>query len=239
VQLASSSITAQHKPCSCQDILPPATLLQPAERAGSPADGRPLLPLLIRLKHIDAGATALCRFFPCIYNSSNSHNSIETASQLHRELTPEQIAALQQGSAAWHLGRSGHITGSTVTDLLGFDCPAINRLLAAHGVYHAVKDARQGIAKLQAATAKLRGEAAAAGTAHMGPFGMLCCEFGNRCGCTSAHSQQRRRASCVVAIASPEIKHTCRRVLSAQEVCPVAAGCYGWTTGCLYMAVDT
>jgi hypothetical protein len=137
-----------------------------------------------------------CRFFPCIHNSSNSHNSIETASQLHRELTAEQIAALQQGSAAWHLGRSGHITGSTVTDLLGFDCPAINRLLAAHGVYHAVKDARQGIAKLQAATAKLRGEAAAAGTAHMGPFGMLCCEFGNRCGGTSEHNQPRHRFSC-------------------------------------------
>ncbi|WIA41234.1 hypothetical protein OEZ86_004847 [Tetradesmus obliquus] len=117
------------------------------------------------------------RFFPCSH--SDSHSSIETASQLHRELTAEQIAALQQGSTAWHLGRSRHITGSTVTDLLGFDCPAINRLLAAHGVYHAVKDSRQGDAKLAAATAKLRGEAAAA-AGRMGPFGMLSCEFGNR-----------------------------------------------------------
>ncbi|KAF6262085.1 hypothetical protein COO60DRAFT_689868 [Scenedesmus sp. NREL 46B-D3] len=130
------------------------------------------------------------RLFPCNYSSSNSHNSIESASQLHRELTAEQIAALQQGSAAWHLGRNGHITGSTVTDLLGFDCPAINRLLAAHGVYHAVKDGRQGIAKLQAATAKLRGEAATATTAasHMGPFGMLCCEFGNRHEASGLHT---------------------------------------------------
>ncbi|WIA20950.1 hypothetical protein OEZ85_005289 [Tetradesmus obliquus] len=125
------------------------------------------------------------RFFPCSH--SDSHSSIETASQLHRELTAEQIAALQQGSTAWHLGRSRHITGSTVTDLLGFDCPAINRLLAAHGVYHAVKDSRQGDAKLAAATAKLRGEAAAA-AGRMGPFGMLSCEFGNRHEAAGLHS---------------------------------------------------
>jgi hypothetical protein len=135
----------------------------------------------------------LCRFFPC--DHSNSHNSIDTASQLHRELTAEQIAALQQGSAAWHLGRSGHITGSNVTDLLGFDSPAVNRLLAAHGVYHAVKDGRQGVAKLQAATAKLWGEAAAAAAARMGPFGVLCCEFGNRCASHPACCQCNRDTS--------------------------------------------
>jgi hypothetical protein len=161
-----------------------------------------------------------CRFFPCVYNSSNSHNSIETASQLHRELTAEQIAALQQGSAAWHLGRSGHITGSTVTDLLGFDCPAINRLLAAHGVYHAVKDGRQGVAKLQAATAKLRGEPAATGTAHMGPFGMLCCEFGSRCGSTSACSEQHEAVvPAETAVASPDLNRVCRDHVELEQSC--------------------
>lgn len=57
------------------------------------------------------------------------------------------------------LQRSHERSTGKKTLLLGFDCPAANSLRAAHGVYHADKDGRQGVAKLQAATAKLQGEA--------------------------------------------------------------------------------
>jgi hypothetical protein len=57
---------------------------------------------------------------------------------------PEAIAGLQQGTAAWHKARSCHITGSQLADLLGFSCPAANKVLCKHQVYHRVSGTHAG-----------------------------------------------------------------------------------------------
>jgi hypothetical protein len=53
-------------------------------------------------------------------------------------------AGLQQGTAAWHRARSCHITGSQLSDLLGFSCPKPNRALLKQQVYHRVPGQHAG-----------------------------------------------------------------------------------------------
>lgn len=68
--------------------------------------------------------------------ASASDAGVHTQDAAASSHDPEAIAGLQQGTAAWRRARSSHITGSQLADLLGFSCPAANRVLVKHQVYH-------------------------------------------------------------------------------------------------------
>lgn len=114
-------------------------------------------------------ATAWGRFFPCPdaqsarlaagngssaqhVGSTTAQHAGAPAGQQHSTMaTPQEAAAgLQQGTPAWHAARKNHITGSQLADLLGFSgCPAANRVLCKHQVYHRVANAEGALSSME------------------------------------------------------------------------------------------